>query len=84
MKSPEVASQTIVKLTADPNLEKITGKYFCDCIEKELLPKAKDDETSEWLWKMSEELTGLGYYQNVVKDSNVELNERRLSIKSYV
>lgn len=83
MKSPEVASQTIVKLTADPNLEKISGKYFSDCIEKELMEKAKDDETSEWLWKISEELTGLGYYQNVIKETT-ELNERRLSIKSYV
>lgn len=83
MKTPEVASQTIVKLTADPNLEKISGKYFSDCIEKDLLEKAKDDETSEWLWKISEELTGLSYYQNVIREST-ELNERRLSIKSYV
>lgn len=83
MKSPEVASQTIVKLTADPDLEKISGKYFSDCIEKELLEKAKDDDTTEWLWKISDELTGLGYYQNVLKDS-IELNERRLSIKSFV
>lgn len=83
MKTPEVASQTIVKLTADPNLEKISGKYFSDCIEKDLMEKAKDDETSEWLWKISEELTGLSYYQNVIREST-ELNERRLSIKSYV
>lgn len=83
MKSPEIASHTIVKLTADPDLEKISGKYFSDCIEKELLGKAKDDEMSEWLWKVSEDLTGLGYYQNVIKEST-ELNERRLSIKSYV
>lgn len=46
-------------LAVDPDLEKVTGKYFADCKEKKPSRAAQDDEMAEWLWKTSEEWTGL-------------------------
>lgn len=49
-------AQTQIKLAVDPDLEKISGKYFSDC--EEVLPSksAQDNETAEWLWKKSTQL----------------------------
>lgn len=58
-KNPEHGAQTSVMLAVEPELEKVTGKYFVDCKEGELSNKAKDDDTAQWLWKKSQEMTGL-------------------------
>lgn len=58
-KSPHDGAQTQIMLAIEPELQKITGKYFTDCKENEPSNKAKDEETAEWLWKTSLELTGL-------------------------
>lgn len=60
-KSSKSGAQTQIRLAVDPELEKVTGKYFSDCLEKECGEVAKDEETAEWLWKKSEELTGVKY-----------------------
>jgi NAD(P)-dependent dehydrogenase (short-subunit alcohol dehydrogenase family) len=58
-KTPKNGAQTQIKVSIDPELEEVTGKYFADCCEKEPEPQAKDDEMAEWLWKESERLTGI-------------------------
>lgn len=50
---------TQIMLAVEPELEKVTGKYFTSSKETELSDKAKDDQTAEWLWKKSLDLTGL-------------------------
>lgn len=60
-KSSKSGAQTPIRLAVDPELEKVTGKYFSDCLEKECAEHAKDGETAEWLWNKSEELTGVKY-----------------------
>lgn len=58
-KTPISGAQTQIRLAVDPELENVTGKYFSDCKEANPSRAARDDETAEWLWKTSEELTGL-------------------------
>lgn len=58
-KSAEQGAQTQIMLAVDPALENVTGKYFADCKEKTPSRAAQNDETAEWLWKTSEEWTGL-------------------------
>lgn len=58
-KSPHDGAQTQIMLAVEPELENITGKYFVNCKESDSSEKSKDDETSEWLWTKSLELTGL-------------------------
>lgn len=60
-KSTKSGAQTTIRLAVDPELEKVTGKYFSDCVEKEVAKQARDEETAEWLWKKSEELTHVKY-----------------------
>lgn len=58
-KTPSSGAQTQIKLAVDPDLENVTGKYFSDCEEKTPSSRARDDEMAEWLWKTSEEWTGM-------------------------
>lgn len=58
-KSIENGSQTQIMLAVEPELEKVSGKFFVNCKEKEASTKAKDDETGEWLWRHSERVTKL-------------------------
>jgi len=58
-KTPKSGAQTSICLAVDPDLENTTGKYFSDCTEAMTSPVAKNDETAAWLWKTSEEWTGL-------------------------
>lgn len=58
-RTPEQGAQTQIMLALEPELEKVTGKYFTDCKETEPSAKAKDDENAEWLWTKSQEMTGL-------------------------
>ena len=59
VKTSVEGAQTTICLAVDPELEKVSGKYFNDCKEAVESNKAKDEELSLWLWKKSEELVGL-------------------------
>lgn len=58
-KTPKSGAQTSIALAVDPDLEKVSGKYFSDCKIVAESKEAQDDETAEWLWNKSEEITGL-------------------------
>jgi hypothetical protein len=58
-------AQTTICLAIDPELENVTGKYFSDCTEARTSRAAKNDETAAWLWKTSEEWTGLSIPKTV-------------------
>lgn len=51
-------AQTQIRLAVDPELEKVTGKYFSDCKETWTL-WTKNKDTVKWLWDESEKLTGI-------------------------
>lgn len=59
LKTPKSGAQTSLKLAIDPDLEKISGKYFRDCKEEEVSLEARNDEKCEWLWNKTEEWCGL-------------------------
>lgn len=58
-KSPKSGAQTQIRLSVDPELDNVTGKYFSDCTEARTSSYAKDNELAAWLWKTSEEWTGI-------------------------
>ncbi|XP_063298198.1 retinol dehydrogenase 14 [Pelobates fuscus] len=58
-KSPEEGAQTSIYLATSPEVEGVSGKYFGDCKEEELLPKAMDDLVARKLWDISEIMVGL-------------------------
>lgn len=58
-RTPEAGAQTQIRLAVDPELEKVTGKYFDNCQVKKEATKAMDDEMAEWLWQISEKWTKL-------------------------
>jgi hypothetical protein len=72
VKSPEQGAATSVLLAASPLLEGISGHYFEDCNEAEVIPErggpgasgvapyALDPENAQRLWELSLRLTGLG------------------------
>lgn len=59
IKAPRQGCQTVVYLALDPEVEKVTGKYFCDYEEAEISSEAKDVSLRKWLWKVSERWTRL-------------------------
>lgn len=59
IKTPKEASQTPIMVAIDPDLEKVSGKYFDKCKEEGFFKSARDEETAEWLWNKSAELVGL-------------------------
>lgn len=58
-KTPKSGAQTSVMLALDPDLEKISGNYYADCAVAYESASARNDDDADWLWTMSEELTGL-------------------------
>ena len=58
-KSPKSGAQTTIYCACEPSLSKESGKYYSDCKEMEPSKNAKDDEMAEWLWRISEKLTGV-------------------------
>ncbi|XP_032069642.1 retinol dehydrogenase 14-like [Thamnophis elegans] len=58
-KSPSEGAQTIVYLSTSPEVEGVSGKYFGDCKEEQLLPKATDDLVARKMWDISEVMVGL-------------------------
>ncbi|XP_069673073.1 retinol dehydrogenase 13-like isoform X25 [Periplaneta americana] len=59
IKSPYQGARTTVYVTLEESLQNVTGKYFNNCAEEDVAPQAKDDETAEWLWAVSEKWTRL-------------------------
>lgn len=55
-KTPWEGAQTQIRLAVDPDLEKVTGKYFSDCEAVEPSKSASDDNSAEWLWTKSTQL----------------------------
>lgn len=58
-KTPTSGAQTTLAVALDPELEKVTGKYFSDCKIKKEVAAGRDDDLAEWLWKTSDEWTKL-------------------------
>lgn len=58
-KTPKSGAQTSLAVALDPELEKISGKYFSDCKIKSEGNVARNDETAEWLWETSDKWTKL-------------------------
>ncbi|XP_030054693.1 retinol dehydrogenase 14 [Microcaecilia unicolor] len=58
-KTPAEGAQTSVYLASSPDVEGVSRKYFGDCKEEELLPKATDDLVARKLWDISEVMVGL-------------------------
>ncbi|ERL88290.1 retinol dehydrogenase 13 isoform X1 [Dendroctonus ponderosae] len=59
IKSPRQGCQSIIYLALDPEVEKVTGKYFNSFKEEELSGDALDLNLAKWLWKVSEKWTRL-------------------------
>lgn len=59
LKRPSEGAQTLVHLATAEEVSKISGKFFTDCKETDLPPKAKDDGVARKLWELSEEFTEL-------------------------
>ncbi|XP_058066298.1 retinol dehydrogenase 12-like [Anopheles bellator] len=60
-KTPKSGAQTTLYCAMEPTLASQTGLYYSDCRLKEPEPHAKDDSMAEWLWNLSERLTGLSH-----------------------
>lgn len=58
-KTPKAGAQTTLTVALDPELEKVSGKYFDNCAVAKESTGAQDDEAAAWLWNISEEKTQL-------------------------
>lgn len=56
-KTPKSGAQTTIKLALDPIMERISGNYYADCQLANESAAARDDDTADWLWTISEEWT---------------------------
>ena len=60
MKSSNQGAQTQIYCSVAPELENVSGCYFSDCKQKQLLPEVMNDEYVEKMWKMSEDFVKQG------------------------
>ncbi|KAF6321644.1 retinol dehydrogenase 14 [Rhinolophus ferrumequinum] len=58
-KTPVEGAQTSIYLASSSEVEGVSGKYFGDCKEEELLPKAMDESVARKLWDISEVMVGI-------------------------
>lgn len=58
-KTPKQGCQTTVMLAVDEKLEKVTGKYFSDCVESSVSAAASDMGRARKLWEISEKMVKL-------------------------
>ncbi|XP_011354894.1 retinol dehydrogenase 14 [Pteropus vampyrus] len=58
-KTPAEGARTSIYLASSPEVEGVSGKYFGDCKEEELLPKAMDESVARKLWDVSEIMVGI-------------------------
>lgn len=54
LKTPANGAQTTLYCALEPELEKVTGQYFCDCKQAAAAPQGEDDAMAKFLWKVSE------------------------------
>ncbi|XP_017027094.1 retinol dehydrogenase 13-like [Drosophila kikkawai] len=59
LKTPKSGAQNSIYLSLDPDLVKVSGRYFHNCQEEEPASAAQDDATARRLWVESEKWTGL-------------------------
>ncbi|RDD40165.1 Retinol dehydrogenase 14 [Trichoplax sp. H2] len=59
LKTPLQGAQTSIYCAVAEELEGVSGHYYGDCMEKKLLPRAKDDEIAKKLWDISCKLVNL-------------------------
>ena len=55
-RTPEEATDCILKVATDPELDDVTGKYFSDCEETESSVESRDKQVAKKLWDVSLEL----------------------------
>ncbi|MDF5728269.1 MAG: SDR family oxidoreductase [Rhizonema sp. PD38] len=58
--TPEEGARTSIYLASSPEVAGVTGKYFFKCHEEPSSPSSYDSESTQQLWKVSENLTRLG------------------------
>jgi retinol dehydrogenase-14 len=56
--SPEQGADTVVHLASSPDVENVSGKYFIKRQPVASSPVSYDDVLAEWLWGVSERMTG--------------------------
>ena len=56
---PEVGVRTLVYLASSPEVESVTGKFFIRCKPAATSRAARDLETAQRLWEVSQDMTGL-------------------------
>jgi NAD(P)-dependent dehydrogenase (short-subunit alcohol dehydrogenase family) len=61
LNTPEEGAQTSICLAVDPELEKVSGKYFVNSQQTQASADSTNDELSAWLWKKSDELLGMNF-----------------------
>jgi len=59
-RTPESGAATSIFLATSPQVEGISGKYFSNCKETRSSKPSYDAAVARRLWKVSEELTGIG------------------------
>jgi NAD(P)-dependent dehydrogenase (short-subunit alcohol dehydrogenase family) len=59
MISPRKGAETLVYLSASPDIEKVTGEYFIKKKVRNPFPAARNKKDAERLWEISREYTGL-------------------------
>ncbi len=61
LKTPWQGAQTTIYCAVAEELEGVSGGYYGDCRQEELVTDvAVDDDVAEKLWRVSEEMVGLG------------------------
>ena len=59
LKDSEQGAQTNIYCAVSKDLSKVSGKYFADCKEKDLLPHALNEQDGLRLWETSQRLCRL-------------------------
>jgi retinol dehydrogenase-12 len=58
-RTPEKGAETVIYLSASPEVEGASGGYYFDCRLKTPSAAAQDDAAAESLWQLSERLVGI-------------------------
>ena len=59
LKTPEQGAQTSIYLSASPDVEGVSGKYFVDSAPRASNPASYDLDTARKLWEVTKELVGV-------------------------
>lgn len=58
-RTPEKGAETVIYLTASPDVQGASGGYYFNCKLTPPTPAAQDDAAAERLWQVSERLVGI-------------------------